>query len=230
MPTILPTEAEINFDLSSIAAHGPLPYCQGILREPLLAAAESKRAMVVVLPLHSKVTPDLSGLAVLLSLARWAKARNFSRPVHFVVREGDIPTAEENNAESILMLGSLGRLDDEVRKQTYESYLPTWFSRRADYVAFLSNDRARDLTNVAVSLFSDACSLNIACVKPSKPSRSLFPAFNSELGSPVPTVLVTDTAPHRQFATLNVKRLSEIVGGLEAIIEGVAGEASSAIG
>jgi len=218
----LPSEAALNADLSSIAAQGPLFYSRRINFTPKTPKPETKPPLVVVLPLNSAVASDASGLAVMLSLARWAKDRAFLKPVRFVVREGNIPTAEENSAESILMIGTLGHFSTEENSQTYGSMFPNWFSRRADYVAFLSNEGARGLTNVAVGLFSAACSLSLACVKTTRPGLSLFPAFNQELNASVPTVLVTDTALYRPHATLNVKRLSEIIGGLEAVIEGIA--------
>ncbi len=226
----LPTESELNADFASIASVGPLAYSQRVLPRLIESEIATKRPLVVVLPLNSDVAPDASGLVALLSLARWAKSQEFIKPVHFVVRDGNSPSSEENRADSVILLGALGHFNSEEHTQRYDSLFPSWFSRRADYVAFLSNERARGLTNVVVGLFSSACELNVACVKTSRPALSLFPAFNKDLDAAVPTVLVTDTALYRPKATLDVKRLAEIVGGLEAVIEGLAGEHSQPLG
>lgn len=195
---------------------------------------------------------NASGVAVLVELARRFQSARPQRTLRFVAfaneeppffrteQMGSLVYARESAARGerivgMLSIESVGFYTDAPGSQQHPPPAGLFYPDQGNFIAFIGNSASRALLHDAIAAFRGQAKL---------PSEGLAaPGFMQAAGlsdhwsfwqSGYPALMVTDTAPfrnpgyHRQSDTpdtLDYAAMAELVGGLEAAVAALVGDA-----
>ena len=135
---------------------------------------------------------------------------------------------------AMLSLETIGYFTDEPRTQNYPPPFGLLYPSRGNFIAFVGNYGSRRLVRKAIGLFRSSASFpSEGAALPGWVSGIGWSDHSSFWRERYPGIMVTDTAPFRyphyhrstdQPSKLDYARMARVLGGLEAVIHGLATE------